>query len=399
MLLTQKYRSTNFEEVIGQDAAVSLLRSMVIRNKYPKSIFLYGGHGLGKTTLARILSRAALCTHRSPTGSPCNQCPNCLDHLSGTSPGYLELDSASVGNVQDIRSLKEELYYIPVGVSKRIVTLDEAHVISPAAQAALLKILEEGPPNLVFVFATTHPDKVLNTIRSRSFNIPLSDVSPSLMQKHLQRITLLEGIHAEPDALLKIAHTAQGHVRDAVMSLDQAALLGPVTLDSVQRTLSLSLDPLVMQLLISIRTSTLNDAEERLSHIYQASQPQKILQSLLHVTSILVRRYHKVPIVLPPDEEKYIQQLLTLFDNQTPTLVRSVIDRSFQAQFNSFDSLFLACAHLYNLFNKQTQHQGERTYTDLRQQARKNRATNVPDLISDDDLSKINQLFQPTGEP
>jgi DNA polymerase III subunit gamma/tau len=219
-MLTQLYRPKKLSEVFGQPLPVEVLRS-IIKNPHdsPRSLILYGEYGCGKTSCARILARALNCENPTRERDPCGSCPTCKSALDYT-PRFQEYDASDMGGVEAIRNLKDELYHVASRVHWRIVVLDEAHLCSRLSQSTLLKLLEEMPTNLFFLFCTTELDKMIPTIRSRSIELPFRAVGLSFIRENLNRIIRLENIDIAESMVEHIALHSKGHFRDSVMMLD-----------------------------------------------------------------------------------------------------------------------------------------------------------------------------------
>ena len=218
--LALKYRPMTFDDVVGQEHVVHTLRHAIESNRVANAYLFIGSRGIGKTTLSRIFAKALNCT--SPKGvEPCGECTNCQEIAQGRSIDVTELDAASHNKVEDVRPIIESVQFKPTSSRYRIYIIDECHMLSPAAWNALLKTLEEPPPHVRFIFATTEADKVLPTIISRCQRFDLRRIQAHDIVSRLKRICGLEGIDAEEDALLAIARGAEGGMRDALSSLDQ----------------------------------------------------------------------------------------------------------------------------------------------------------------------------------
>jgi DNA polymerase III subunit gamma/tau len=222
MALYRSYRPATLGEVVGQDHVTGPLRRALENNRMHHAYLLSGPRGCGKTSTARILARSLNCD-QGPTPDPCGVCESCID-LSATGSGsidVIELDAASHGGVDDTRDLRERAMFGPAKSRYKVYIIDEAHMISPAGFNALLKLVEEPPEHVRFIFATTESDKVLATIRSRTHNYGFRLVPVKILQDHLAKICASEGIPADPAALALIARAGAGSVRDSLSILGQ----------------------------------------------------------------------------------------------------------------------------------------------------------------------------------
>lgn len=230
LVLARKYRPQTFEQVIGQEHVTRTLQNAIERGRIHHAFLFCGGRGTGKTTTARILAKALSCVN-APTPQPCNSCPACIEITQGTSVDVQEIDAASQNRVEDIRDLREAIRYAPVRGKKKLYILDEVHMLSTSAFNALLKTLEEPPPHAVFVFATTDPHKLPQTILSRVQRYDFKLVPVSRLADHLADVLGREGLPFERSALQLIAREGAGSVRDSLSLLDQvlASAQGPLT--------------------------------------------------------------------------------------------------------------------------------------------------------------------------
>ena len=209
-----------FEDVVGQDHVVRTLRNAIQSGRVANAYLFIGPRGIGKTTLSRIFAKALNC--KSPNGvEPCGKCDSCIETSSGRSIDVIELDAASHNSVDDVRPIVEECQFKPSSAKYRVYIIDECHMLSPQAWNALLKTLEEPPPYVRFIFATTEGDKVLPTIVSRCQRFDLRRIQTDAIVSRLKVVCEKEGIDASEDALLAIARGAEGGMRDALSSLDQ----------------------------------------------------------------------------------------------------------------------------------------------------------------------------------
>ncbi len=222
MALYRSYRPATLNEVVGQDHVTGPLRRALENNRIHHAYLLSGPRGCGKTSTARILARSINC-ELGPTPDPCGECESCID-LSATGSGsidVIELDAASHGGVDDTRDLRERAMFGPAKSPYKVYIIDEAHMITPQGFNALLKLVEEPPEHVRFIFATTEADKVLPTIRSRTYNYGFRLVPVKILQEHLVMVCASEGIPADPAALALIARAGTGSVRDSLSILGQ----------------------------------------------------------------------------------------------------------------------------------------------------------------------------------
>ena len=218
--LYRKYRSKNFDEIIGQDIVVKTLKNQIISNSPAHAYLFCGIRGTGKTSLARILSRALNCTNPD-SGNPCNQCESCKSILNETNVNVVEMDGASNNGVAEVRELREKAKFLPADAKYKIYIIDEAHMLTKSAFNALLKILEEPPEYLIFMLATTEPQAIPATILSRCQRFDLNRITMEAMVNRMQEICKIEGIEAEDRALRLIAGNSDGAMRDALSILDR----------------------------------------------------------------------------------------------------------------------------------------------------------------------------------
>jgi len=239
-VLALKYRPLVFEDVIAQGHITKTLARAVKTGRVAHGYLFTGPRGTGKTTTARILAKALNCVE-GPTPTPCNKCPICKEITAGSSMDVLEIDAASNTGVDDVRTLRENIRYLPTSGKKRVFIIDEVHRLSGSAFDALLKTLEEPPDHAVFIFATTEPHKVPQTILSRTQRYDFRRVPTTAIAEHLEKLAELEKAKAEPEALFLMARKAEGSVRDALSLLDQMIALADeeITVDLTASTLGI----------------------------------------------------------------------------------------------------------------------------------------------------------------
>ena len=234
----RRWRPQRFSEVVDQRLVVETLRRAVAQGKLAHAYLFSGQRGVGKTSVARILARAANCL-APQDGEPCNECENCRRILSGRSLNVVEIDGASNRGIDQIRKLREEVSYVPAGARYKVYIIDEVHMLTGEAFNALLKTLEEPPPHVIFIFATTEPHKVPPTVLSRCQAFEFSPIPERLIQEKVLEIAQEEGIELEEEAAELIARRAGGSLRDAEVLLEQLAHGGRVTAEQVVELLGL----------------------------------------------------------------------------------------------------------------------------------------------------------------
>src|SRR6201994_1758329 len=222
LALYRRYRPETFAEVIGQDHVTEPLRAALAGNRVNHAYLFSGPRGCGKTTSARILARCLNC-EQGPTPTPCGTCRSCVELANG-GPGsidVIEIDAASHGGVDDARDLRERAFFAPAASRFKIYIIDEAHMVTSAGFNALLKLVEEPPDYVKFIFATTEPEKVLGTIKSRTHHYPFRLIPPATLRPYLQQLTEAEGIAVEPAVFPLVVRAGGGSARDSLSVLDQ----------------------------------------------------------------------------------------------------------------------------------------------------------------------------------
>ncbi|PYU26035.1 MAG: DNA polymerase III subunit gamma/tau [Acidobacteria bacterium] len=220
-VIARKWRPQTFAEIVGQQHVTRTLQNAIQSGRVAHAYIFSGARGVGKTTTARILAKALNCVH-GLTPSPCNECDSCREIASGSSLDVLEIDAASNRGIDQVRELREMVRYAPVGGRYKVIILDEAHMLTDEASNALLKTLEEPPEKVVFVMATTQPEDLVETIRSRSQHFHFRALSFAEIVAALEDIAAKEGLTIEAGAVAVMAGTADGSLRDALSLIEQA---------------------------------------------------------------------------------------------------------------------------------------------------------------------------------
>jgi len=313
LVLARKYRPVSFSTLVGQDAMVQTLGNAFKQNRIHHAFILTGVRGVGKTTTARILARAFNyedATGRHPTLDLEVEGTHCRAIIEGRHVDVVEMDAASNTGINDIREIIDSVKYGPVSAPYKVYIIDEVHMLSTAAFNGLLKTLEEPPPYVKFIFATTEIRKVPVTILSRCQRFDLRRVTPEVMTGHLENLLGQEGIAAEPEALSMIVRAGEGSVRDNLSLLDQAIAHGNgrVTADTVKAMLGLGDRARIIDLFEQVMSGNIADALGSMRALYDAgADPQTLIADLADFTH-LVTRIKVVPaaaddVSLTPDEK------------------------------------------------------------------------------------------------
>lgn len=250
-VLARKWRPKNFSELVGQEAVSQALRYALNEQRLHHAYLLTGTRGVGKTTIARILAKSLNCIEKGISAEPCGQCNHCLEIDAGRFPDLIEIDAASRTGVDDTREILENVPYAPAKGRKKVYLIDEVHMFSRSSFNALLKTLEEPPEHVVFILATTDPQKLPVTVVSRCLQFHLKNMSEGDIVRHLEGIAQQEALPYEQDALRIIAQAAQGSMRDALSLMDQLLIFGQGRLHSEDASRLLGIAPIfqIQQLL------------------------------------------------------------------------------------------------------------------------------------------------------
>lgn len=243
--LSRKFRSRQFEQLVGQDLVVAMLKNSLFLDHFFPVYLFSGNRGCGKTSTARIFAAAINCLNlpqfqKNPAKTiiPCLECVSCVSFYQGRHPDFIEVDAASHTGVDNVRDLIESSVLLPIMGRKKVYLIDEVHMLSKAACNALLKILEEPPATALFLLATTDPQKLIETVRSRCFQLFFGPVATDVLSNHLASICIQEGISYETDGLIRIVDESGGCVRDALNMVEQVRFSHDViTIDTVTAVL------------------------------------------------------------------------------------------------------------------------------------------------------------------
>jgi DNA polymerase-3 subunit gamma/tau len=324
--LYRKYRPQTFDDVVGQEAVVRTLKNAIGSDQVRQAYLFAGPRGTGKTSMARILAKSLNCVH-GPTAEPDGTCHACQAIAAGTSLDVIEMDAASQRGIDDIRDIRDRVVLQPVEGRYKIYILDEAHQLTDAAWNALLKLIEEPPPHLVFVFCTTDLSKVLPTVRSRCQTFVFQRPRLQDLVTVLTRVAEGEGIDAPPQALSLVARAARGSFRDATSTLDQlaSATEGHITVQSVLQLLGTVEEDALFRLCDLVVD---RDTAGALTFIEELSEQghdlgrlvSELIEHLRHL--MLVQHMGEVPESLPVTQET--RERLRAQANQLgePTVVR-----------------------------------------------------------------------------
>jgi DNA polymerase-3 subunit gamma/tau len=297
-VLARKYRPTDFTGLIGQEALVRTLSNAFATGRIAHAFMLTGVRGVGKTTTARIIARALNCIgpdgkQTAPTIHPCGQCEPCQSISESRNVDVQEMDAASRTGIDDIREIIEGVRYAPVAARYKVYIIDEVHMLSKQAFNGLLKTLEEPPPHVKFVFATTEIRKVPVTVLSRCQRFDLRRIDSAELAAYLATLAEKESVKIEPDALALIARAAEGSARDSLSLLDQAIAHGEgemITADTVRQMLGLADRGRVLDIFEKLMGGKLAEALTDLGGLYDAgADPLAVMQDLLETTHFLTR--------------------------------------------------------------------------------------------------------------
>ena len=334
-VLARKWRPQVFDDVVGQGHITRTLQNAIATNRLAHAFLFSGPRGVGKTTTARILAKALNCKD-GPTPNPCGKCDSCLETAAGTSVDVIEIDGASNRGIEHIRELRETVKYAPAGGKYKVYVIDEVHMLTNEAFNALLKTLEEPPPHVIFIFATTEPQKIPATIHSRCQRYGFKRIALGEIAAKLRSIADQEGITVSDQGLVMIARAAEGSMRDSQSLLDQALSYSGMTVSD--QDLQTILGAVAQETLRSFAAGLFaRDSAGLLRQIDRLlEQGQDMRQFLLsaveHVRNLIVVTLAKEPgqiIELPASDVELLRQqaagadparLIMVFDSLSRTL-------------------------------------------------------------------------------
>ena len=314
-VLARKYRPSTFSEVVGQEHILRALENSIKHNKLHQAYIFSGTRGVGKTTIARVFAKCLNCQKGDvPQSEPCNECGACEDIKAGRHIEFLEVDAASRTGVDDMRDLLESVQYKPVNAKYKIYLIDEVHMLSKSSFNALLKTLEEPPPHVMFLMATTEVEKVPKTVLSRCLQLNLKIIPEHQILEHLRSLLDIEKIKYDEESLALIANSAQGSIRDGLTLLDQAIAHGNGKLksDQVKALLGTIDQSYVIELIKHIADSDGDKAYLALNKITELNVEYE------QVLKIIISVFHKVTLQqqLQNIEDASIKHLADVIDPQ-----------------------------------------------------------------------------------
>lgn len=330
VVLYRKWRPKTFDDLVGQESIAKILKSQVVNNRIAHAYLFSGGRGTGKTSTAKIFSRAVNCTN-TKDGNPCNECETCVGISSGNIMDVVEIDAASNNSVDDVRGIRDEVFYTPSVTKFRVYIIDEVHMLSTGAFNALLKILEEPPKHAIFILATTEPHKLPATILSRCQKYEFKQISNSNIISRLKVIADANGVKVDEDAYQLIARLADGALRDAISIFDQS-IWGTevVTKQKVIEVVGLSTEQTIIDFTRAIA------AKDTILCIKTVDELAKSGKDLAQFISILIRFFRDVlifkttrgnsDVFMVSDDKEAMKELCNVFTEEK--LINTIISLS-----------------------------------------------------------------------
>src|SRR5215470_13738158 len=324
-VIARKYRPQTFKDLVGQEHVTETLANAIKNNRVAHAYIFSGARGVGKTTAARILAKALNCV-KGPTPDPCGECDSCKEIASGASLDVIEIDAASNRGIDQIRELRDMVRYAPAAARSKVVILDETHMLTDEASNALLKTLEEPPERVIFVMATTQPEDLVDTIRSRSQHFHFRALTFNEIAGRIREIAKKENLKIDDGAVSVIARMAEGSLRDALSFLEQArAYCGDVIEDKAARELfGVVPEDALNELVEAIAAGS---AESALSLVHTFQKEGRNLQhfcreAVRHIRNLLIARVSGADsdlIAATPDQRPAIAKAASLFSEEDLT--------------------------------------------------------------------------------
>jgi len=324
-VIARKWRPQTFDDLVGQQHVTETLKNAIKNDRVAHAYIFSGARGVGKTTAARILAKALNCV-KGPTPNPCGECDSCKEIAAGTSLDVIEIDAASNRGIDQIRELREMVRYAPAASRSKVVILDEAHMLTGEASNALLKTLEEPPDRVIFVMATTQPEDLVDTIRSRSQHFHFRALTFAEIAGRLEEIAKKENLKIEPGAMAVIARMAEGSLRDALSLLEQArAYCGDTIPDKeVRELLGVVPDDALEELIQAIAEGS---ADRALGLVHTFQKEGRNLQhfcreAIRHMRNLLIARTCGADsdlIAATPDQRPALAKAADLFSEEDLT--------------------------------------------------------------------------------
>jgi DNA polymerase-3 subunit gamma/tau len=324
-VIARKWRPQTFDDLVGQQHVTDTLKNAIKNDRVAHAYIFSGARGVGKTTAARILAKALNCV-KGPTAQPCGECDSCKEIAAGTSLDVIEIDAASNRGIDQIRELREMVRYAPAASRSKVVILDEAHMLTGEASNALLKTLEEPPDRVIFVMATTQPEDLVDTIRSRSQHFHFRALTFAEIAGRLEEIAKKENLKIEPGAMAVIARMAEGSLRDALSLLEQArAYCGETIPDKeVRELLGVVPDDALEELVGAISEGS---ADRALGLVHTFQKEGRNLQhfcreAIRHMRNLLIARTCGADsdlIAATPDQRPALAKAAALFSEEDLT--------------------------------------------------------------------------------
>ena len=350
LALYRSERPERFDEIIGQKHIVKILRNQIKKGTVSQSYLFAGTRGTGKTTTARILAKAVNCTCSEPgVDLPCGECANCRAITEGRFLDVVELDAASNNGVESLRQITESVQYPPTVGKYKVYIIDEAHMLTDSAENAFLKTLEEPPAHVIFILATTNPEKIKATIKSRCLMLNFRHVSENDLLEGMKRICQKKDISIEEDALAVIARKADGSVRDALSLLEQCINAGDelITRELVLEYTGGAGDDFYIELTDAIRTGEAGTALADIDSMVRIGKDAKQLLSdwLMHYRNLMICKYVQDPSELvnasSENTARIVTQAKSLSDEAINYGIRLLSDTVNKAKFSTMPRILL----------------------------------------------------------